>query len=138
MSPRPRLRSARLGALGIVLILFALFLPGPPPKTSDSTQHLVSLFADKRRLFIIATYLAALGAPASRCFLAPLHDFLHCPPPRPRRRPATLAMLGGAVASCSSWSARAHHRPGPDRRRDARGRAGRAFTDTTNVRGELS
>ena len=35
-----RRNSAAAGAVGIVVITVALFLPGPGPKTSDSAAHL--------------------------------------------------------------------------------------------------
>jgi hypothetical protein len=73
----------------------ALFLPGPPPKTSDSAAHLAEVFADKRRLFLVDTYLAGLGAMAFLWFVAPLHDFLAG---RGRSRGlATLAAAGGTM-----------------------------------------
>jgi hypothetical protein len=89
--------SAAMGAIGIVLLLAALFLPGSPPKTSDSAAHLARVFEDKRRLFLLDTYLAGVGALAFLWFLAPLHDFLA---DHGRSRGfAMLAAVGGAMTA---------------------------------------
>lgn len=86
-----------MGAIGIGLLLIALFLPGAPPRTSDSAVHLAELFADRRRLLLVDTYLAGLGAVAFLWFLAPLHDFLSQAGGSPGL--ATLAAVGGTVTA---------------------------------------
>jgi hypothetical protein len=137
MSERGRQRSAALGAVGIVLLLGALFLPGAPPKTSDSVHHLTELFLDKRRLFLVDTYIAALGALAFLWFLAPLYEFLTRDDRN--RGLATVATVGGAMAmllvlagvaitSGLVLNAAGMHDPALIR----------AFADTTNVLIELS
>ncbi|HEY4779307.1 MAG TPA: hypothetical protein VIH47_06925 [Solirubrobacterales bacterium] len=137
MSERGRQWSAAMGAVGIVLVLGALFLPGSPPKTSDSVRHLTTVFVDKRRLFLVDTYLAALGALAFLWFLAPLYEFLAR---RGRNQGvATVAALGGAMAMLLVLvgvaittglviNATGMHDPA----------VVRAFADTTNVLIELS
>jgi len=74
----------------MVLLLLALFLPGEPPKTDDSIDQLVSIFAEKRRLLLISTFIAAVGALAFVWFLGSLHDHL---------RPAGAGLASIAVAS---------------------------------------
>ena len=137
MSERARKLSAAMGALGILLILGALFLPGQPPKTSDSIHRLTVAFVSKRRLFLVDTYIAALGALAFLWFLSPLYDFLAL---RGRNRGlATVAVLGGAmamllilvgVAITSGLVLNAARMNDPA--------VVRAFADTTNVLIELS
>ncbi len=137
MSERGRRWSAATGAIGIVLLLGALFLPGPPPRTSDSVHHLTELFLGKRRLFLIDTYIAALGALAFLWFLAPLYEFLTRDDRN--RGLATVAAIGGAMAmflvlggvaitSGLVLNAAAMHDPAVIR----------AFADTTNILIELS
>jgi hypothetical protein len=126
-----------MGAIGIALLFIALFLPGAPPKTSDSAAHLADAFADKRRLFLVDTYLAALGAVVFLWFLAPLHDFLSR---RGRSRGlASAAVTGGTmtvvliltgVALTTGLCLNAIHAHDPA--------LVSAFADTTNVLIELS
>jgi hypothetical protein len=137
MSERGRQWSAAMGAVGTVLVLGALFLPGPPPKTSDSIHHLTEIFLAKRRLLLIDAYVAALGALAFLWFLGPLHEFLTR---RDRNRSlAMVAVVGGAMAmllvlvgvaitSGLVLNATGMHDPA----------VVRAFADTTNVLIELS
>jgi hypothetical protein len=137
MSERAWRWSAAMGGVGIVMVLLALFLPGPPPRTDDSVAHLTATFVEKRRLFLLDTWLAAIGALAFIWFLAPLHDFLSRE--RGRRGLAAVAVIGGALAMAFILigvaitaglvlnAAGAH---------DAA--VVRAFADTTNVLVELS
>jgi hypothetical protein len=67
---------AALGALGIVLIAVALGLPGVPPKSSDSVEHLREVLTGHRRAFLVGTFLAGLGALGLLCFLGTLRDRL--------------------------------------------------------------
>ena len=64
------------GAIGIGLLLVALFLPGPPPKSSDSVAHLTQVLIDKRTLLLVGTGVAGVGAAAFLWFLGTLHRFL--------------------------------------------------------------
>ncbi len=89
--------SAAMGAIGIALLLVALFLPGSPPKTSDSAAHLAEVFTSKRRLFLVDTYLAGLGAIAFLWFMAPLHDFL-----AQNGRPGGLALVAAAGGTATA------------------------------------
>jgi hypothetical protein len=136
MSERAWRRGAAMGGVGIVLVLLALFLPGPPPRTDDTVAHLTATFVEKRRLFLVDTWVAAIGALAFIWFLAPLHDFLSRD--RDRRGLAAVAVVGGALAmtliliGVAVTSGLVLNAAGMD---DAT--VVRAFADTTNVLIEL-
>ena len=92
----------RWGALGgilfVVLILASAFLPGSPPKTSDSTTDMAKFIVDKGDELRIAGYLGAIAVVPFFWFLASLWRLL-------RRdeggapRLAVMAALGGAFAA---------------------------------------
>ena len=92
----------RWGALGgilfVVLILASAFLPGSPPKTSDSTTEMAKFIVDKGDELRIAGYLGAIAVVPFFWFLASLWRLL-------RRdeggapRLAVMAALGGAFAA---------------------------------------
>ena len=92
----------RWGALGgilfVVLILASAFLPGSPPKTSDSTTDMAKFIVDKGDELRIAGYLGAIAVVPFFWFLASLWRLL-------RRdeggapRLAVTAALGGAFAA---------------------------------------
>jgi hypothetical protein len=137
MSERAWRWSAAMGGVGIVTVLLALFLPGPPPRTGDTVAQLTASFVEKRRLFLIDTWVAAIGALAFIWFLAPLHDFLSRD--RDRRGLAAVAVIGGALAmtliliGVAVTSGLVLNAAGMG---DAA--VVRAFADTTNVLIELS
>jgi hypothetical protein len=83
------------GVVGIALILAALFLPGPAPKTSDSIGHLSSVLVDRRSAFLAGTFLAGLGEFALLWFLGALRDALG----EDAAGLATTAVAGGLVGS---------------------------------------
>jgi hypothetical protein len=82
----------------VVLILASAFLPGSPPKTSDSTTEMAKFIVDKGDELRIAGYLGAIAVVPFFWFLASLWRLL-------RRdeggapRLAVMAALGGAFAA---------------------------------------
>ena len=56
--------SALGGVLFVVLILVAGFLPGSPPKTSDSAGKIANFITDKNDEVRWAAYIGALGSVA--------------------------------------------------------------------------
>jgi hypothetical protein len=92
----------RWGALGgilfVVLVLLSAFLPGSPPKTSDSTADMAKFIVDKGDEIRIAGYLGAIALVPFFWFLASLWRLL-------RRdeggapRLAVMAALGGAFSA---------------------------------------
>jgi uncharacterized membrane protein len=79
-----RTPDAAAGAVGLVMILVALFLPGPAPKTSDSIAHLTDVLLAHRGAFLIGIWIVSAGR--------------SCPGRRPARWPAssTAAAVTGA------------------------------------------
>jgi hypothetical protein len=73
-----RIRSvgAAAGAVGVALILVALFLPGPAPKTTDSVAHLTQTLVAHRRSFLVGMWMAGLGGAGIVWFLGSLREFL--------------------------------------------------------------
>jgi hypothetical protein len=88
--------AASTGAIGIAALLIALFLPGPPPKTTDTVTHLTNVLVHKRHLLLAGTYLAGLGALSFMWFLGHLAQFLH----KHTRRlaPIATALIGGLAS----------------------------------------
>jgi Domain of unknown function (DUF4386) len=92
----------RWGALGgilfVVLVLLSAFLPGSPPKTSDSTADMAKFIVDKGDEIRIAGYLGAIALLPFFWFLSSLWRML-------RRdeggapRLAVMAALGGAFSA---------------------------------------
>jgi len=92
----------RWGALGgilfVVLVVVSAFLPGSPPKTSDSTAEMVKFVADKGDQLRCAGYLGAVAIVPFFWFIGSLWRLL-------RRdeggapRLAVMAALGGAFAA---------------------------------------
>src|SRR5436190_1140496 len=81
------------GALGLLLIFIALFLPGPPPKTDDTTQQLTRALVDHRSALVYGVLLAGFGVMAMLWFVGVLGDAL-------RHSPSSLtAIVGGVVGA---------------------------------------
>src|SRR2546427_2539335 len=57
---------------GLAFVFVALFLPGPPPKTDDTTAVLTATLVDHRTEFVYAMLLAALGLMALLWFFGVL------------------------------------------------------------------
>jgi hypothetical protein len=92
--------SAAAGVLGIGLLFVTLFLPGPPPKSDDTTAHLVQVLMDRRGILLVGTWIGGLGGAAFLWFLGPLHRFLHA---GDGDREATAATAGGVAAVMLLW-----------------------------------
>ena len=88
--------AASTGAIGIAALLIALFLPGPPPKTTDTVTHLTNVLIHKRHLLLTGTYVAGLGALAFVWFLGTLAQFLRIH--TRRLAPIATAVIGGLVS----------------------------------------
>jgi hypothetical protein len=130
--------AASTGAIGIVALLIALFLPGPPPKTTDTINHLTNVLIHKRHLLLAGTYLAGLGALAFMWFLGTLAQFLHNH--TRQLAPIAAAVIGGltgviamltGIALVSGATLRAASLPGA-------GPTTRALIDSGNVLIEMS
>src|SRR4051794_26048604 len=81
------------GALGLALIFIALFLPGPPPKTDDTTQQLTRALVDQRGALVYGVLLAGFGVMAMLWFVGLLADAL-------RQSPSSwIAALGGIAGT---------------------------------------
>ena len=86
------------GIAFVVLVLVTAFLPGSPPKPSDSTAKITTYFADKADEIRIITYLGGLATVAVFFWLGALGRFL-------RRGEgagpmlATSAVAGGVFAA---------------------------------------
>jgi hypothetical protein len=93
--------NAAAGVVGIGLLLVALFLPGPPPKSSDTVAGLTQVLIDKRSVLLVGTWIAGLGGAAFLWFLGSVQAFL--------RRDAgaeveaTAAIAGGVAAVLLMW-----------------------------------
>lgn len=93
-----QIRQAGLaGAVFVVLLGVALALPGAPPKTSDSTTHLLGVLQDRRELFLAGQYLAGLAAVAFLLFAGGFHAYLGGGNAEARIW-ATSAVLAGTLA----------------------------------------
>lgn len=90
---------AAAGAIGITVLLIGLFLPGPPPKTSDAVASLTHLLVHQRRLLLAGTYLAGLGGLTFTWFLGTLGQFLH---EHTRRTSLVVTAVVGGLASIIS------------------------------------
>jgi hypothetical protein len=88
------------GVVGIGLLLATLFLPGPPPKSDDTTGHLVQVLMDKRTVLLVGIWIGGLGGAAFLWFLGPLHRFVRA---GGADREATAAAAGGVAAVMLLW-----------------------------------
>ncbi|MEY2432104.1 MAG: hypothetical protein QOC92_1829, partial [Acidimicrobiaceae bacterium] len=52
------------GAIGLALVFVALFLPGPPPKTSDTAAALTANLVEHRTALVDGILIAAVGVMA--------------------------------------------------------------------------
>jgi len=91
---------AALGALGVGLLFTALFLPGPPPKSDDTTAHLVQVLVDERTTLLVGTWIAGVGGAMFLWFIGTLHTFLQS---GDDGREATAATAGGIAAVALLW-----------------------------------
>jgi hypothetical protein len=90
-----RTPDAAAGAIGLVLILLALFLPGPAPKTSDTVVHLSDVLIAHRGAFLVGIWIAGVGAVAVVWFLGRLYAALASGNGGPAM--ATTAAAGGVI-----------------------------------------
>jgi hypothetical protein len=74
LSQRPI--AAASGLLFVALDLVALFLPGPPPKASDSARHITESLAGHRPQILAGLYLAGLAILVWLVFLGVVSDWL--------------------------------------------------------------
>ena len=82
--------------IGFVLLVgVALFLPGAPPRTEDSVEHLTALLIERRDAFLVGGYVAGLGAMAYLWFIGAVGDYLQV---RGRTALAVAAGAGGTFA----------------------------------------
>jgi hypothetical protein len=91
-----RTPDAAAGAVGLVLILVALFLPGPAAKTSDSVAHLGDVLLTHRGAFLIGIWIAGLGSVGIVWFLGRLNAALGAGHDGPAMAPTAVA--GGVSA----------------------------------------
>jgi hypothetical protein len=63
-----------MGAVGMLLLVAALALPGAPPQTDDSVAQLKELLLDKRELFLVGIFIGGLGSLALLWFLGSLRE----------------------------------------------------------------
>ena len=92
---------AAAGVAGIGLLFIALFLPGPPPRSSESVADLTRVLVDKRGVLLAGMWIAGLGGAAFLWFLGALHDHLRR---HDAEREATVAVAGGIVAVVLIWT----------------------------------
>jgi hypothetical protein len=90
----------RLGGLAgimfVVIGVFALFLPGTPPK-ADEVSKVTDFFVDKRGSILAANYIAGVALVFLLLFLAALRETFGAGG-RDGIRPGTIALAGGIVA----------------------------------------
>jgi hypothetical protein len=91
-----RTPDAAAGAIGLALILVALFLPGAPAKTSDPVAHLSDVLLAHRGAFLVGTWIAGMGAVAIVWFLGRLHAELATGDDGAAMAPTAVA--GGVIA----------------------------------------
>jgi hypothetical protein len=84
------------GVLFVVIGLFALFLPGTPPK-ADEVSKITSYFADKRGSILASNYLAGLAFVFFLFFVGALRTYLGAADPD-GVRPGSAALAGGVAA----------------------------------------
>src|SRR5947209_11240305 len=77
MSSSNARRLVLCGLVFILLDLMALFLPGPPPKASDSAGHIASTLAAHRLPLMAGMYVGGLAIVALVFFLGGLRAWLH-------------------------------------------------------------
>jgi hypothetical protein len=92
--------NAAAGVVGIGLLFAALFLPGPPPKSSDSVAHLTQVLVDERSVLLVGMWIAGLGGAAVLWFLGAVHRHLAS---NDADREATAAAAGGVVGVVLIW-----------------------------------
>jgi hypothetical protein len=93
--------NAVAGVVGIGLLLVALFLPGPPPKSSDTVADLTQVLIDKRSVLLVGTWIAGLGGAAFLWFLGSAQVFLRRD--ADAEVEATAATAGGVAAVLLMW-----------------------------------
>ena len=78
MSGRPKLGrwGAWAGIVFVVLVLITAFLPGSPPKPSDSAVKIAKYFVDKADEIRITTYIGGLATIAMLFWLGALWRFM--------------------------------------------------------------
>jgi hypothetical protein len=67
---------AACGAAAMALLGIALFLPGAPPKASDSAREVAALVADQRGQILAGMYVAGVATIAFVFFLAAVRNWL--------------------------------------------------------------
>jgi hypothetical protein len=85
------------GAIGLALMFVALFLPGPPPKTSDTAAALTANLVEHRTALVDGILIAAVGVMALLWFFGVLAETFA----RHTGAPALghAAVLGGVVGT---------------------------------------
>src|SRR5438105_13891074 len=79
------------GAVGLAIVFVALFLPGPPPKTDDTTASLRASLVEHRTALVDGMLLAGLGLMALLWFFGVLGARL-----TPDGRPSSVAITAVA------------------------------------------
>jgi hypothetical protein len=67
---------AAAGIVGIVVVAVGLVLPGTPPKTSDSVEHVTRTLIANRSEFLASTYVLGLGCLLLLLFMGALRSHL--------------------------------------------------------------
>src|SRR5437879_3636207 len=83
------------GVAGLAFVFVALFLPGPPPKTDDTTAVLTATLVDHRTAFVYGMLLAALGLMALLWFFGVLGARLASL--ERRTSPSAIAAVAGGL-----------------------------------------
>src|SRR5580765_2429387 len=85
------------GAIGLALVFVALFLPGPPPKTSDTAAALTANLVEHRTALVDGILIAAVGVMALLWFFGVLAETLTRYTGAPAL--AHAAVIGGVVGT---------------------------------------
>lgn len=86
---------AAAGLLFVALTTFALFLPGRPPRASDSAAEIASSVAAHRSAFLLGTYLIGVAFLFGSWFFVVVRSWLAAAAPRRDQTYATVALVGG-------------------------------------------
>jgi hypothetical protein len=90
--------SAASGIAFVVVLTVALFLPGSPPKASDSAATITAVLADHRGAFVVGTYVAGIAIALGIWFFATVRAWLAASAHEPGDQLATVALAAGVLA----------------------------------------
>jgi hypothetical protein len=90
--------SAASGAIFVVVVSVALFLPGKPPHASDSAAQIASAVAGHRSAFLVGTYLSGVALVFGAWFFVAVRAWLAETLPGRDEPYAGVALAGGFFA----------------------------------------